>query len=384
MSNSSNHSELPTLNHAQSVELVDAENHLLMQLNNVALSWDDLPKSGREGELDPKSISHFNHWLSSLPAGATAIAGNSSQLMACSFDYSQLVQAKDGSGAIGAVLKPGSNKIGAQARFQEAENVKSMVNVNLVFNIASQILAQKHLADINERLQIIEVKVDAIQAFLNNARSSSIKAFRDHLSDIGHMLRNGDEVTRDTLQNLAKSTQEIRKEVMHINTDIVSAQGEIDQFNSSSFFGSNDIRERLKEHIDKIERLQNEYLIGMQCLLIANLILFIKHDGNKEFVLASERYLEELSDVNGAIQKWEKTKRTVALHLSKMKPFFERTVSSQANALLVERRLKQADNLFNIDTEQIKQLNGRIQAAQSPQVMLEIVEGKVIRGYYLD
>ncbi len=47
MSNSSNHSELPALNHAQSVELVDAENHLLMQLNNVALSWDDLPKSGR-------------------------------------------------------------------------------------------------------------------------------------------------------------------------------------------------------------------------------------------------------------------------------------------------------------------------------------------------
>lgn len=67
-----------------------------------------------------------------------------------------------------------------------------------------------------------------------------------------------------------------------------------------------------------------------------------------------------------------------------MKPLFERTVSSQANALLVERRLKQADNLFNVDTAQIKQLNGRIQAAQSPQVMLEIVKGKVIRGYYLD
>lgn len=149
-----------------------------MQIKNVEGNRYDIPQSDIDDELAPESISQFNHWFSSLPVVATAIAGNSSGLMTCSFDYSQLVQAKDGSGALGAVLKPGTTQIGAQARFQEAENLQSMVNANLVFNIASQILAQKHLADINERLQSIEMKIDAIQEFLQNSRFSKIKTLR--------------------------------------------------------------------------------------------------------------------------------------------------------------------------------------------------------------
>lgn len=383
MSRLPNDSQILTISNTDDIQLVDAENNLLMQIKNVEGSWYDIPQSDIDDELDPKSISQFNHWFSSLPAVATAIAGNSSGLMTCSFDYSQLVQAKDGSGALGAVLKPGTTKIGAQARFQEAENLQSMVNANLVFNIASQILAQKHLADINERLQAIEMKVDAIQAFLQNSRFSKIETLRERLIVIGKLLSCGGKITKDTLQDLARKAQDIRGEVIHINSDITAAHTEIDRFDPASLFGSNALRDKLKQQIDNIERFQNEYFIGMQCLLIANLILFIKHDGNKEFILTSEMYLKELNDANGAIQKWERTKRTIARHLSKMKPLFERAASSQANALLVERRLKQADSLLYIDTAQITELNNRIQAAQSPQLMLEIVDGKVLQGRYL-
>lgn len=121
----------------------------------------------------------------------------------------------------------------------------------------------------------------------------------------------------------------------------------------------------------------------MQCLLVANLILFIKHDGNQEFVLTSEVYLKELNASNGIFQQWEKIKRKVAHHLSKMKPIFERTSSTQANALQVERKLNQTDNLLSTDNVLLAQLGERIQAAQSPQVLLEIVDNKVLRGRFL-
>lgn len=379
----SSNSQVAMIETSSDIEIVDEENRSLVKINNVAGNWNDITPSEVDDELNSKNISQFNHWFSSLPVAAVTAAGNSSRLMICSFEFSQLVQAKDGSGAIGAVLKPGTNKIGAQARFQEASNLKSMVNVNLAFNIASQILAQKHLADINERLQIIEKKVDAIHKHLEASRFARIQALQEHLSTIATLLSAGKEITKDTLQNLAKSAQEVRAQVIHINKDIAAAYDEITLFDPHALFGSDGLRDKLKQQINKVERLQREYLVGMQCLLMTNLVLFIKHSGNKEFVLTGEKYLKELNDANEIIPQWEKIKRTIALHMSKMKPLFERATSSQANVLQVESRLKQADNHLCIDTTQIMQLSDRIQAAQSPKVMLEIVNGKVQRGRYL-
>lgn len=365
------------------IDIVDAENRSLVKINNIEGNWYDMHPSGVDDELNSNDISQLNHWLGTLPSAATAISGNSSKLLSCSFQYSELVQAKDGSGAIGAVLKPGTNQIGAQARFQEAKNLKSVVNTALLFNIASQMLAQKHLADINERLQVIEQKVDAIQTHLKNARFAKIQALREHLHIIAKLLSTGDLISKDTLQNLAKSSQEVRAVVMHINQDITDAHAEIERFDSNSLFGSNDLREELKKKITDIENLQRQYMVGIQCLLMANLVLYIKHGGNKEFILSSELYLNELSQNNGLLLEWEKNKRTINIHLSKMKPLFERAVSSQANALQVERKIEQVDALLHHDTAQITLLKDRIYAAQSPQILLEIVEGKVQRGRYL-
>ncbi|HCD7427033.1 TPA: hypothetical protein ND026_002520 [Citrobacter werkmanii] len=354
-----------------------------MKIHSQPGYWQDITQQDSQTELDPSSISLLNHWLSSVPTVATAVAGNATQLMTCSFEYSQLVQAKDGSGAIGAVLNPDTNKIGAQARFHEAENLKSLVNASLVFNIASQLLAQKHLADINERLRIIEQKIDSIKSHLEQSRLAKIQAFHEHLNIIGLLLSRNDIITKESLLNLAKSAQEVRSQVKHLEKDITQAYREIEQFEPTSWFGSDDLREALKRKISNVERLQREYLTGMQCLLVANLILFIKHDGNQEFVLTSEVYLKELNASNGIFQQWEKIKRKVAHHLSKMKPLFERASSTQANALQVERKLNQTDNLLNTDNVLLTQLGERIQAAQSPQVLLEIVDNKVLRGRFL-
>jgi len=365
------------------IDIVDAENRSLVKINNVEDSWYETHISDVDGDLNSESIAQLNHWLGTLPSAATAMTGNSSKLMTCSFEFSQLMQAKDGNGSIGAVLKPGTNKIGAQARFKEANELKSIVNANLVFNLASQLLAQKHLADINERLQVIEQKVDSIQKYLKDSRFTKIQAIWEHLQIISQLLSGGDQITKDTLQNLAKTAQELRAEVIHINKDITDAYAEIEHFDPKSFFGSNDLRKKLKQQLTNIENLQRQYMVGMQCLLMANLILYIKHGGNKEFILSSELYLNELRQNNGVLPEWGKNKRTIYSHLSKMKPLFERAISSQANALQVELKLKQVDSLLHIDTDQISLLNERIHAAQSPQILLEIVEGKVQRGYYL-
>lgn len=333
--------------------------------------------------LDSGSISQFNHLLGLAPSSAAAVAGNSKQLMTCTFEYSKLVQAKDGSGAIGAVYKEGSKKFGAQARFHEAENLKSVVTTGLVLNIASQVLAQKHLADINERLKAIEQQVKGIQEFLERSRFAKIEAFQKHLQRVGILLGQGERVHPDTLHLLAQKAQEVRADVTHIHFDLDDAHQEVRDFDCSSRFGSNDLRVALQKKIDRVSHLQREYLLGMQCLLMANLILFVKHGGNKEFVLAGEAYLAELSSEPGLLNQWGITKRYVDWHLSKMKPLFELAKSTQANAQLVEAKVVRVQQLMAQDAEQIHQLQQRLVHAQNPRVLLEMEGGQIVRGYYL-
>lgn len=363
------------------IDVRDENNHSLMEIRPMDMSLASKDEQARE--LDLHSISQLNSLLTLVPSSASAVAGNAKNLMMCSFDYSKLIQANDGSGAIGTVYKEGTNKFGAQARFNEASTLKSAVNTGLLLNLASQVLAQKHLADINERLKSIEVQVKGIQKFLEKSRFTKIQAFQEHLQRIGMLLQRGEEVLPDTLKILAHKAQDIRAEVVHIRHDLGEAQQDLDGFDSESLFGSSDIRDLLKEKIQRFSNLQREYLLGMQSLLVANLILYVKNGGNKEFVYAGETYLAELQADEGLLAQWGQAERRVKAHLNKMKPVFEFARSTQANELMVESSLAKVQQMIDGNIKQIQQLQQKIVDAQSPRIMLEVHNGRVVRGNYL-
>jgi len=362
----------------QGLDVRDAGNHSLMELRPADMALFGANKQPLE--LDAESISQLNQLISLVPSSVSAIAGNAKQLMTCSFDYSKLIQGKDGSGAIGGVYKEGTNQLGAQARFHEAKNLKAVVNTGLLLNIASQALAQKHLADINERLKSIDAQVKDIQRFLEQSRLAKIRAFQEHLHRIGMMLGGGEEILPETLQVLALKAQDVRSEVIHLRRDLETAHQQIKEFDSSSWFGSNDLRMELQEKVKRINHLQREYMLGMQCLLIANLILYIKHGGNKEFFHAGKNYLAELQHEHGLISQWKMTARRVAVYLSKMKPVFELEKSTQANVQLVEGAVGKVNEVVAQDSEQVRQFQQRLVDAQNPRVLLEVEGGLVVRA----
>lgn len=364
------------------MDLQDELGRTLVAIRHADATHADLAGAG-SSDMDSKSVSQFNHLIGLVPSSAAAVAGHSKQLMTCSFEYSNLIQAKDGSGAIGAVYKEGSKKFGAQARFQEAKELKSVVTTGLLLNVASQVLAQKHLADINERLQAIEQQVKGIRQFLEQSRLAKIETFQEHLQRIARLLERGEPVLATTLEILAKNAQDVRAEVTHIRKDLENAHRNIQDFDCTSLFGSNDLRVALREKIDRVNHLQREYLLGMQCLLVANVILFVKYGGNQEFVLAGQDYLSELDESQGVVDQWRVTKQRLALHLSKMKPVFELARSTQANAELVEAKVSAVQQLLTQDVAQIRHLQQRLVNAQNPRVLLEVEDGQLVGGRYL-
>lgn len=362
------------------LEIIDENNKKLGEIKNTTGNWNEITSTNTGNNLDQDTISQFNHCLSLFPSAATARAGNSSKLMTCSFAYEQLKQAKDGTGAIGAVPNE-TGKIKAQARFQEAKKVKSLVNATLVFNIVSQALAQKHLADINERLNIIGQKIDKIQKHLEQSRSSKIEAFYEFLRVNGQLIADRKSISECTLQSISEGAREMCTEITHLKNDIDSARKEIEEFNPKSWFGSNDIREKLNEKIENISRLNREYILGVQSVLIAYLTLYIKKGGSDDFFSLSRARIEDFSEIAST---WGGTKATIKRHLLNMKPFFELARSTHANTLQIENKVNSANNSFYDQKKRIENLYKNIQSAQSPRFILEVVDGQVRRGRLLD
>ncbi len=132
-------------------------------------------------ESDNDSISRLNPLLSAVPLAAIGenIATTKYMVVQCT---GALTKAVDGEG-LRAIVRDGK-KILEQARLFSPEQLTRIVTVGAVWQIASIVVAQKHLHDINEKLQVIGRKVEEIHKFQKNERISKILTCRKYFQQI--------------------------------------------------------------------------------------------------------------------------------------------------------------------------------------------------------
>lgn len=361
-------------------DLVNQNNQSVIKITEYSEEWGD---GEEKDELDSKSISRLNNLLSSLQIGTATTAVTSKNLMVCNIEYDKLIQANDGSGALGLIRKGESNRISGQARFHEPENLKNLVKVTAVMNAASLLVAQKHLADINERLQEIEKQLQGISAHLHNERTTKILAFKEDLERIGSIISRGDEVQERILQTLHKNASEIRPIILHIKQDFQEALGDINNFKGDDWFGTDDFRKNLTEKINKANKLQSDYTQGMHYLLMAHFLLYIKGNGSAESFQAIKDYIHELQNDNSVFSKWRQTESKISVHTKKMGSIFESGKSTKANKELINKSIKKINNSFDITIGKVNSFKNKLESINNPSILFQMENGKVIRGRYL-
>lgn len=360
--------------------VVNADKQELIKIDWSNAQSGDFQKTG---DINDFNITQFNHWLGSIPSASSAVAGNSKHLLICEVEFDKLMKAKDGTGSLGMVLKSGSTKFESHPIMNEADKLKTLVNTGLLLNLVSNLVAQQHLADINKKLEEIHSGVQKLIEFNNIERISKIQAFYEKLQQVGLLISNDSEVNGITLQTISNSKQEVRGLVLHLKSDFAEQYKKIDQFDSSSLFGSDDLRRKMEDVVEELGRLYKQYMLGMQCIVMANLILYFKGDCKDEFAFECATLAAELKSPNGVIHNWEKVQRSISFHLRKMKPLFEFKSSTQANAQLVEKSVQKVGSVLKIDSGMLLDLTKRINASKKQKIMLEVESGKVVRGSYL-
>jgi len=101
-----------------------------------------------------------------------------------------LARAADGNGLRAFAM--GAKGIKEHARLFEVPNLQSMINVAAIWQIASVVVAQKHLADISKKLDEIKVGVLGISKFLDNQRKARIESTYEYLNQVYQTIKSGE------------------------------------------------------------------------------------------------------------------------------------------------------------------------------------------------
>lgn len=134
------------------------------------------------------------------PSMATAGMANSRQLMEVVIN-GPLVAAADGNGF--RAMTMGASGVQQNARLFEPKALQNVANAAAIWQLASVVVAQKHLADISATLKRVEDKVAGIQSMLEEERSALIDGALKYIHSARQAMQQGEflDRTRDKLED---------------------------------------------------------------------------------------------------------------------------------------------------------------------------------------
>ena len=137
--------------------------------------WENVHESGIS------LFSRLNPLLSAIPTAAIAGDVATTKYMVVEI-AGGLTKAAGGNGW--RAFSRGSNGIKEHAILFSPDRLQSIVGMGALWQIASIVVAQKHLHDISEKLQIISRKIEEIRAFQKNDRTSKILGCRKFFEQV--------------------------------------------------------------------------------------------------------------------------------------------------------------------------------------------------------
>lgn len=226
----------------------------------------------RSGDTSKVNANVFSGALEPImqiaPSMATAAMAGSRQLMEVVVN-GNLVAAADGNGF--RAIAMGSNGIKENARLFEPSKLQNVANAAAIWQLASVVVAQKHLADISATLKRVESKVDGIQSFMEEQRLAVVRSVMHYLDDARQALGRGEflDRTRSKLEDfdielerasMSLASQIQRESQSALEQDMYGCEGEYE-----SALGKH---RSLGQYVDELTlcnevRLANWYLCSL-------------------------------------------------------------------------------------------------------------------------
>ena len=220
-------------------------------------SWGKQPIPGNARALNAKSsgLLSLAPLAQAVPSLLTAAEFGSNNYMRVVVN-GPLAAAKDG-GFFPFVRGP-DGKIAEMANLQVPSDMGTWINAAAVWQIASVIVAQKHLADINRKLDEIKSAIEAVHQHQKDSRRSKVSGGIEYLRELTELIRRGEMpmASRVEIEAFLRDLLTIQD---HVQKDIQSSIEQIQGIQGNDWVGTGDLFEKLSRHEKGLTELLDEW-----------------------------------------------------------------------------------------------------------------------------
>lgn len=285
------------------------------QLNHLPADLADRDSPELRNALSP--------YLQALPALGVATMANSANLMEVSIDGS-LVRAADGSGF--RAFSMDERGISENAILNNSA-IDTAASLTAAWYLASVVVAQKHLADINRSLKRIEGKLDAILVFLERQRTARIEAGINYINKALAGAREN-QFPAHTRTELASLSRDLDEVFIDLRGELESCLGGLGKAPSG------DIYKHAVEMTDTAEKCVKQALwcldAKLACWYAASLFPGDDAGQAEELDLIERNYAEIAGQIHNAREAVKRPAREMKTRL----PWRRATIRSQRRKLL--------------------------------------------------
>jgi len=176
-----------------------------------------------------------------------------------------LVRAKDGLGmrawAVGT-----DGKISEHAKLFDSNNLQNVVNAAALWQIASVVVAQKHLADISAKLDDIRKGVEYISHFLNEERRAKVTGTYEYLEQVTYAIGMG-ELSQATRTKLESCDHELLQIQHHLQHELQRRC--MEPISHTEFAGTADLEKKTVAKYEKLNDLAKDIRLTLKTRALA-------------------------------------------------------------------------------------------------------------------
>ena len=242
-------------------------------------------------EMDNTGISHFNSLFQAIPSLVTNMHVAATQYVEINIPPEYLARVKDSTDELRAFTRDLKGNITEHAKLRTSDDLKKIVNAGVLLQITSVIVAQKHLADITQKLIEIKKEVDNIHQHQKNKRETDMTGAIDYFKQIAPSIMAGE--LRDAYQyQIEKYEGDLLSIRDHLLKDIQKLNLETRNLKDGDMFGTEGIKTMIEKHQHTLFNLYQQLFLCIRARGCGWQLL-LAFPGTEEIAISRKQNIDE-------------------------------------------------------------------------------------------
>ncbi len=284
----------PTPNEAD-ITLADEQGDTLMTFSRFN---EDVPTIANT-KAPKQIISTLNPLLQSLPQIASLAEQQRGNYVLCTIPFESLVKATNGPEGARRAFVMGAKGVQEQAHILAPETLQNVMISGVAWNALSAAVGQKHLQDINEKLNAIQEQLDLLGDSLKDLRRDKLEGMMDYVQ--GLLDNHQEEGTSDlALIQLEGYLAELKSLDSFFKKEMKRELQKAENLQTGKLLGGSAVRGLIEDSVVSMRRWLQCYFQTAQ-LHIITLWLLNNSASSARYRTAAEGVLNRLSELDDTI-----------------------------------------------------------------------------------